>query len=201
MSRIEAVLRRAARDLESLGRRWALIGGLAVSARTEPRFTRDVDVVIQVSDDADAEELVRRLHAQGYRILGIVEQEAAARLATARLVPGGENEGTALVDLLFASSGIEAEVVAGADVLEVLPGLRVPVATVGHLIALKVLARDDRTRPQDRADLVALSRAATPEDMADARAAIRLIETRGYHRQRDLDAELDRLLLDLRGPA
>lgn len=136
MSRIEAVLRRAARDLESLGRRWALIGGLAVSARTEPRFTRDVDVVIQVSDDADAEELVRRLNAQGYRILGIVEQEAAARLATARLVPGGENEGTALVDLLFASSGIEAEVVAGADVLEVLPGLRVPVATVGHLIAL-----------------------------------------------------------------
>lgn len=45
-----------------------------------------------------------------------------------------------IVDLLFASSGIENEVVASADLLEVLPGLTVPVATTAHLIALKVLA-------------------------------------------------------------
>jgi hypothetical protein len=33
-----------------------VVGGLAVSARTEPRFTRDVDLVIAVSDDQSAEQ-------------------------------------------------------------------------------------------------------------------------------------------------
>ena len=33
-----------------------------------------------------------------------------------------------------------------------------PVASIAHLIALKVLARDDRTRPQDRLDLAGLFR-------------------------------------------
>jgi len=33
----------------------ALVGGLAVSARTEPRFTRDLDVAVAVPDDAGAE--------------------------------------------------------------------------------------------------------------------------------------------------
>ena len=30
---------------------FALVGGLAVSARTEPRFTRDLDFAIAVADD------------------------------------------------------------------------------------------------------------------------------------------------------
>jgi hypothetical protein len=47
------------------------------------------------------------------------------------------------IDLLFGSSGIEDQVVALAGPLEVLPGFVVPVAAVGHLIALKLLARDD----------------------------------------------------------
>ncbi|HEY7363147.1 MAG TPA: hypothetical protein VIE37_03490, partial [Methylomirabilota bacterium] len=48
MSRLESVLRRAAGDLQALGRGWAVVGALAVSARTEPRFTRDVDLVVAV---------------------------------------------------------------------------------------------------------------------------------------------------------
>lgn len=44
LSRLEAVLRRAAGDLGDLGRGWALVGALAVSARAEPRFTRDIDL-------------------------------------------------------------------------------------------------------------------------------------------------------------
>jgi hypothetical protein len=34
---VEATLRRIAEDLGAAGWRWALIGGLAVSARAEPR--------------------------------------------------------------------------------------------------------------------------------------------------------------------
>jgi len=44
---IEAALRRIAVDLDARGRHWALVGGLAVSARAEPRTTRDVDVVVE----------------------------------------------------------------------------------------------------------------------------------------------------------
>lgn len=51
MNRVEAALRRVASDLDARGVRWALVGGFAVSARTEPRFTRDVDVAVLVEDD------------------------------------------------------------------------------------------------------------------------------------------------------
>lgn len=36
---------------------WALVGGLAISARIEPRFTRDLDIAIAVENDARAEEV------------------------------------------------------------------------------------------------------------------------------------------------
>ncbi len=39
---VAATLRQVTRDLGSVSARWALIGGFAVSARAEPRFTHDV---------------------------------------------------------------------------------------------------------------------------------------------------------------
>ncbi len=194
MSRLESVLRAAARDLSELGLRWALVGGLAVSARTEPRFTRDVDLVIAVPGDLDAEQAVHALQRRGYRIDALVEQEAAGRLATARLAPPQEDDAGIVLDVLFASSGIEPEITEAAEELEVFPGLRVRVAGVGHLLALKLLSRDDRTRPQDRADLVALLRAATRADVEEARGAVALIQARGFHRDRNLSRDLERLI-------
>ena len=66
--------------------------------------------------------------------------------------------------------------------------------TTGHLIALKVLARDDVTRPQDAGDLRALLRVASSLDITQAQSALTLIADRGYHRGRDLQAELGKLL-------
>jgi hypothetical protein len=65
-----------------------------------------------------------------------------------------------------------------------------PIATTGHLIALKMLARDDEARPQDLADLHALRMVATPSDLVTAREAVRLISERGYSRGRNLVAAL-----------
>lgn len=172
LTRVEAALARAWRDLGELGRRWALLGGLAVSARAEPRFTRDADLAVLVADDQDAERLVLALQSRGYRVLSAMEQEAARRLATVRLAPPGEPERGVVVDLLFASSGVEPEIVAAAELLEVLPGLRVPVARLGHLLALKVLSRDDQTRPQDRADIAALLSNADASALELAREAL-----------------------------
>jgi predicted nucleotidyltransferase len=196
LSRLERVLRRASQDLDGLGRRWALVGALAVSARSEPRFTRDIDVAIAVTSDDDAESLVRELQQRGYRVHAIVEQEATGRLATARLLLDDEDQPGIVLDALFASSGIETEVVEAAEMIEVLADFRLPVASLGHLIALKVLAMDDRTRPHDRVDLVALLSEAGPAEIDAARAALALIEQRGFHRHKDLTNELEQFLRD-----
>lgn len=83
-----------------------------------------------------------------------------------------------------------------AETLEILPGFSVPVARTGHLIALKLLARDDRQRPQDFDDLQALLREAGDQDLREAREALQLIGERGYHRGRKLIESLDQLLSD-----
>jgi hypothetical protein len=66
---LEAALRRIASDLERYGRSWALVGGFAVSARAEPRFTRDIDAAVLVDSDSAGEALVRSLLADKYRLL------------------------------------------------------------------------------------------------------------------------------------
>jgi hypothetical protein len=138
---------------------------------------------------------VRHLRDRGYEVTTLIEQEAVSRLATVRLSLSDEPRAT-VVDLLFASSGIEAEIVREAEALEVLPGLTIGVVRTGHLIALKVLSRDDVRRPQDHGDLRALLRTASAEEIERARHAVTLITTRGYHRSRDLMAALDALLVD-----
>jgi len=193
MSHLGDVLARALADFSELGSHAALVGGLAVSARAEPRFTRDVDLAVYVRSDHDAEQLVRALLERGYGVLAQVEHAATGRLATVRLAPPGEGALGVVVDLLFASSGIEPELVAAAETLEVMPGLTVPVARLAHLLAMKILSYDDATRPQDRIDLVALLEEASPADLSDAQQALALITERGFDRGRDLQEELRRL--------
>lgn len=195
MSRVEQALRQIVSDLERVPvpPPLALVGGFAVSARTEPRFTRDVDLVVGVLDDDAAEALLRELTRRGYAVVAAVEQLAVARLATARLTSPAAPEGDLIVDLLFASSGVEPEIAARAQALELLDGLVVPVAQTGDLIALKLLARDDVARPQDAADLRALRAVATAADLALARETVTLIAERGFARGRDLAAALDAL--------
>jgi hypothetical protein len=83
MNPLLAAIRRAADDLNRSGRRWALVGGFAVSARVEPRFTRDVDVAVMVDGDESAERLVRSLIADGYTVFSSLEHDSG-RLATWR---------------------------------------------------------------------------------------------------------------------
>ncbi len=194
LTRVGRALLALANALADLRRAWALVGGLAVSARAEPRFTRDADVVVSVTGDAEAEALVLALGSYGFRPLTVVEQDAVGRLATVRLASPGESGGAGVVvDLLFASSGIEPEIMAAAETLETLPGLTVPVARVGHLLVLKVLSRSPR-RPQDDADIRALLAVAQEHDLRLAREGARLVMQRGFARGRDLPRLVDELL-------
>jgi len=186
MTHLEQLLGQLAVLLEERRQPWALVGGLAVSVRTEPRFTRDLDLAVAVSTDSEAEALVYGLRAAGFRALATVEQQETRRLATARMAPSGERPQGLMLDLLFASSGIEAEICSQAEPLEVFPDVCVPVARLHHLIALKVLARDDLARPQDAVDLRHLISSAEASDQQGAQAAVRLIEARGFNRTRNL---------------
>ena len=172
---------------------------MAVSVRTEPRFTRAADLAVLVTDDSDAEALVRALQVRGWRVVAAIEQAAVRRLATVRLAPADESPLGTVIDLLFAVSGIEPEIVAAADQIEAVPGFTVPVARIGHLVALKVLSRDDRTRPQDRVDLGALLDRADLEAVNEARAALALVTQRGYQRERDLLGALAAAWREFRG--
>lgn len=177
--------------LRAIDLQYALIGGFAVSIWTDPRFTQDIDLVVVVDGDDAAESAARRLSDSGYTILTLIEHEARNRLATIRLGLSGSSW---VVDLLFASSGIESEIVLAAEPIEVVSGLRLPVARIGHLIALKLLARDDEMCPQDAADLRALVDEADSAEFDLARNAVALIEARGYARGRDLETALRRLI-------
>lgn len=192
MTPVEDELRSILQSLALAQADAALVGGLAVSVRAEPRLTRDTDLVVSVGDDTEAEAVLSSLRSRGYQIETLIEHEPTGRLATARLVRSSASAGV-LADLLFSSSGIEPEIVAAAEVLSVVPGLRCPVAVVGDLIAMKLLARDDRHRPNDADDLRELAVVASPEDWGRAEASVRLIEQRGFARGRDLTAALAEL--------
>ncbi len=182
-----SILGSALRELSStLECRWALVGGLAVSARAEPRLTRDIDVAVAVENDTAAEAIVSRLISLDYEVVATVEQDRTKRLATVRLRPPGAQVGGVVVDLLFASCGIEPEIVASADQIEVLDGVRVGVARVGHLFAMKVLSQDDDARPQDRIDLAALGAILSDSEQRLAASALSLIEERGFSREKNL---------------
>jgi hypothetical protein len=148
-------------------------------------------VAAAVTGDTAAEAVIRGFRDHGFHAATLVEHEATKRLATVRLSPPSSTARDLMLDVLFASSGIEPEVCAAAERIEVFPGLVVPVATSAHLLALKILARDDRTRPQDAADIRQLVEGMDAEALAAARAACRLIASRGFNRARDLQQALD----------
>lgn len=182
MTRLQKALSRLAADLNELEIGWAVVGGLAVSARAEPRTTRDVDVAVGTDSDLQAEQMVSTLTARGYMIETVLEHKMTGRMSTVRFRAPGVSLRGVLVDLFFASSGVEPEIVAAAGILELWPGTSAPVATTGHLLALKVLA----SRPKDLEDIQWLLENADSAEIRRAHETLALITERGFDRDKDL---------------
>lgn len=136
MNKLERAFRELEVDLRQLNLRWALIGGLAVSLRAEPRTTQDLDVSVAVEDDREVDRVVFNLRNQGYDLLDdeLFKPQDRDRIEFVRLVASREATRGVIVDLMFAASGIEHEVVASAELLETPLGIAVPVATTAHLL-------------------------------------------------------------------
>jgi predicted nucleotidyltransferase len=189
LSRLHSALGHVCKSLSDANVDWALIGGLAVAARSEPRFTRDIDIVVAVDSDADAERKIFALTQTGYEIDTTIEQTKAGRMSTVRMRLTHPDFVGVLLDILFASSGIEAEIVRSAETVEMVPGVSVPLARTGHLLALKILSHSE-TRPQDAIDIKMLLDVADEADVDLARSAVALIENRGFNRGSDLSSAL-----------
>ncbi len=191
LEELELHSRRAIELLTNLGIRFAVVGGIAVSFRAIERLTKDLDLAVSVEDDSTAQTIVHEFSQLGYLIDDVFEHEVTKRMATVRMISQGENP--MYVDLLFATSGIENEIVDAAEEGHLFSDINVRVAKVPSLIALKVLsARESRMR--DIVDLQSLFEVASPHDIAEARQLLDLITTRGYNRNKDLQKDLDQYI-------
>ncbi len=174
--------------LQDAGRCYALIGGLAVSVRGEVRFTRDVDIAVLVENDADAERLIFDLRTGGYVPVATVEHQRHHRLATARL----QSPSGVVVDLMFASCGIEPEIIKRATVVSLPSVGELPVAASEELVAMKILSMSE-LRLRDRLDALQLLKHGDV-DIARVDANLALITQRQFDRDQELSAKLQSLL-------
>jgi hypothetical protein len=194
-AKLDVVFAALVADLASIRVAYAVVGGLAVGARAVERMTKDVDVAVAVGNEAEAEALLSALSGRGYRVVEIFEQGATGRLSTVRTT--SPVDGVTRVDFLFASSGIEVEIVGAADDTEVL-GSKSRVARAEHLVVAKLLSRREG-RPQDEMDLAALVPRLNDDELKRVREAIELVVSRGMNRGRNLMADFDAALARYRG--
>lgn len=140
--------------------------------------------------EQEFEQLALFLEKKGYgKAQLLMHADPVYRLGFRTFVPTAKGYEVPL-DLLHSSCGIEQEIISSAYMTEILPSVVLPVACLGHLIAMKLFSYNDWERIQDKADLVNLIAAADEEDLQMTEEAIKLMTERGYHAQKDLQAEL-----------
>jgi len=124
----------------------ALIGGLAVSAWGNPRLTRDIDIKVLLRRD----ERKRLLDTLGddYRSLQANPDNALRHNGIVFVLsPEGKR-----IDIALTDTSFDEELIARAQLVEVLPKLKVRVCSAEDLIVLKIIA----IRPQDQQDVATI---------------------------------------------
>lgn len=134
----------AVQVLEARGIEFALIGGLAVSLRGQPRMTVDVDLVM-LADVDRALELVRDIDATPFEPLFPGVEEVVAR---SYILPLRHRTTGIRVDVAIGMSGFERQAVRRAAPVSI-GAVRVPVVATEDLLIMKALAG----RPQDEEDI------------------------------------------------
>lgn len=137
----------AAAFLEACRVPFAVIGGLAVSIRGQPRMTVDVDIVI-ASDVDQALALVAKLPESQFRPLF---QDVESVVTRAFILPLRHRSTNVKVDISIGLSGFERQAIARAEQTN-FAGLKLPVVQAEDLLIMKILA----SRPQDEQDIQGL---------------------------------------------
>lgn len=127
---------------------YALIGGVAMAFHAQPRFTKDIDLLVTSSHFP---HLAEALKARGYFPSAKPWSFSKASLSLYRfLKPIHDDE--FFLDVLVAESPEMEAIVDRASVMESPEHPSVPVARCEDIIALKKL----RASPQDQADIALL---------------------------------------------
>lgn len=184
---LENTIKTVVSFLENKNLDYALIGGLAVSFRASERATKDIDLVVAVGSDSEAENTIRLFVELGFLVDTLIERKNSKEIATVRLL--SDKHSGVFLDLLFNATGIEKEIVESSDSINILPKLSVNVASLASLIAMKVLSSNNKDRLQDIIDLQHLIKEADCEDLIEAEKLIYLIHERGYDSEQDLKAK------------
>ncbi|MBI4333507.1 MAG: nucleotidyltransferase [Chloroflexi bacterium] len=141
---MEEMIRAVARDLQSLGVKYAVIGGIAASVWGRPRMTLDADIVIMVPT-GKLSTLLETLSRSGFQVATTAMKKLLAMLPVKLSYTKGLS-----VDLRVASYSLDNQALDRAVTITLL-GARLPVASKEAVIAYKVARFNDL----DKADIKA----------------------------------------------
>lgn len=132
--------------LNANGVRYLVVGGYAVAAYGHPRYTKDLDIWLEVSPD-NAQRVLTALADFGFGGLNLDEQDF---LELDRVVQIGHPPQR--IDLLTSASGVRFDVCYAARTEIELDGVRVNFIDLDNLMRNKLATG----RAQDHADIEAL---------------------------------------------
>ncbi len=165
--------------------RLALVGGIAVSARTEAASTTYAQFVVSLPSDLDPESYLSTLAERGFAETGRVgflpagtslEDSEEVHLIPVQATVRQHRNGPGITLTFDACTTVNDEIVAGAEPIELANGLVTNVACVGDLIALML---QDQRPPLNRVDLATLSTFADDTQWERAAATVDLMKARG----------------------
>ena len=135
-------------ELEKQGARYALVGGVAMAFYTEPRFTRDIDILVDSDDFSMVKEILEK---DGYFESRLPWTFRNVDIELYRFLKVADEENEMLIDILVAKDEEVRRIIQSAVEAESEEG-KVMVANKEDLIWLK-RTRDSK---QDQADIEAL---------------------------------------------
>lgn len=146
MDRLLRSLNGIAASLDQIGVKYALVGGLAVSAWGKARLTKDIDLKVNI----DRQNLAAFQHSLLGQYRPLSEEALAAAPAMGLLFLLDRDD--VRIDLMLLDTSFDEKVLERAQPVELAPGEIYPVASPEDIIVYKLLS----TRPHDLADAASI---------------------------------------------
>lgn len=160
---------------------YALIGGVAVSARARPRATKDVDFLVQADREYFTKESIQKILPKGFSFKIFKSDRLDPLNGVVRIY---DEEGNELVDIIPVFWKWQDDVIKAAEQIEIFEGVSVPIAKIEDLVVLKLKAGG----AQDMVDIEELLKATAVTDDFDK---VRMLD---LAKQAGVDKKLKKIL-------
>lgn len=157
LSELEALLRDLIAWLDDRRVEAVVVGAVAASVVGEPRTTKDVDIVVWLTDERDLAAFVRSGETYGFEPRF---SDAVVFARTSRVLPLRHGRSGRTLDVSLAAMPFEREMLDRARKREIARGIVLPLPTPEDLVIMKAVAN----RPQDVRDVVGLLEASPSLD-------------------------------------